>query len=1054
MRLRSVWMLSGTWVLLVCGSLWANLVQLDASEIEIGNAAARSHFEKDILVRRWATGHGGVYVPPTTETPPNPYLADVPERDVVTQGDKALTLLNPAYMTRQIYELAGRQIGVRGHITSLKPLRPENAPDEWERQALLAFERGATEASERVEVDRQKYVRLMRPLVTEEGCLKCHRAQGYELGQIRGGISVTVPLAPYVGVFERQRTKLLLGHCLVGLLGLAGLWAGLRRLQRAEAGLRDSESLFHTMSDWTSDWEYWVGPNGRFRYVSPSVFDLTGYRADEVMQSPEIVAALVHEDDRALWQAQFDDAGEAGAAPPLRSHDFRIVRRDGSVRWVTQRSRPVIGIDGTALGRRVSVQDITERRQAEAALRERETHYRVIYEASQDFITINRLSDGIFLDINQPYLDALGYVREELIGHTPTELSIWANPNDRVRFIDMLKREGRCRNLEACFRARDGHFVWALASSSIVELDGVQCIYSVTRDISERKETEVALAESEKHFRALYQASQDFIFINRLSDGVFLEVNPLFIEASGYRADEIIGRAAIELDVWADLLDRQRFYDALRHEGKCHGLETRLRRKNGELVWWYLSASIVELNGEACIYSVARDITERKLAEARINELAFYDPLTRLPNRTLLLDRLRQALIGSSRSGQYGALLLIDLDNFKTLNDTLGHDTGDRLLQQVAQRLLRSVRAEDTVARFGGDEFVIILSGLSSIESDAATQVERIGEKIVAAFAQTFYLQDTACQSAPSIGANLFLGQQVDIDTVLKQADIAMYRAKDEGGNGLCFFDPAMESLVLKHAALAEDLREALRQQQFLLHFQAQVSGGRLSGAEVLVRWQHPDKGLVSPGEFIPLAEETGLIIPLGNWVLETACAQLAAWEDDPLLSSLTISVNVSFQQFRQDDFVDQVLTTLKRTRANPERLKLELTESMLASNVDALIERMYALKAKGVGFALDDFGTGYSSLAYLKRLPLDHLKIDQSFVRDVFIDSNDSAIVKTIVALAQSLGLNVIAEGVETEEQRDYLASVGCHACQGYFFSRPLPIDDFERFVRKFQKA
>jgi len=395
-------------------------------------------------------------------------------------------------------------------------------------------------------------------------------------------------------------------------------------------------------------------------------------------------------------------------------------------------------------------------------------------------------------------------------------------------------------------------------------------------------------------------------------------------------------------------------------------------------------------------------------------------------------------------------LLFIDLDNFKTLNDTLGHDKGDLLLEQVAQRLSTCVREGDTVARLGGDEFVVVLTGLSTSERDAASSAEGVADKILAVLKQIYRLGDIAHQSTASIGVTLFRGQLATVDDLMKQADLAMYKSKESGRNAAHFFDPHMESVVKERAALQSDLRLALEEQQLVLHYQAQVVGnGCVTGAEVLVRWLHPLRGMVSPAEFIPLAEETGLILPLGHWVLETACRQLAKWASRPAMAHLKLAVNVSARQINQDDFVDEVLTILRETGADPLLLKLELTESLLVNNVEQIIEKMLALKNRGVSFSLDDFGTGYSSLSYLKRLPLNQLKIDQSFVRDVLIDPNDAAIARTIVALAQSLGLGVIAEGVETAAQRDFLNSAGCHAYQGYFFSRPIPVDAFEAFVR-----
>jgi diguanylate cyclase (GGDEF)-like protein len=472
-------------------------------------------------------------------------------------------------------------------------------------------------------------------------------------------------------------------------------------------------------------------------------------------------------------------------------------------------------------------------------------------------------------------------------------------------------------------------------------------------------------------------------------------------------------------------------------------------RSDGTEVPVEISLTPITMGGETILHALIRDISERKRADQQINALAFFDQLTDLPNRILLMDRLKQTMAASSRSENCGALLFIDLDNFKTLNDTEGHEMGDLLLKQVARRLTQCVRQGDTAARVGGDEFVVVLSDLGSDEREAAHSAELVVENIRSVLNKPYLIKDISHHSTASIGATIFKGQTTAVDNLLKQADLAMYRAKASGRNVVSFFDPAMEASVRVRAELEEDLRRAIRDDQFLLHYQPQVvEEGRVTGAEALLRWQHPHRGAVFPAHFIPLAEETGLILPLGRWVLETACAQLAAWASNPEFADLTIAVNVSAHQFRQRDFVSQVLQVVEKSGANPRRLKLELTESLLVHNVDDVIEKMYALKVKGIGFSLDDFGTGYSSLSYLKRLPLDQLKIDQSFVRDILVDPNDAAIAKTIVALAQSLGLAVIAEGVETKEQRDFLAHAGCHAYQGYFYGRPMPIDEFESAI------
>jgi diguanylate cyclase (GGDEF)-like protein len=433
----------------------------------------------------------------------------------------------------------------------------------------------------------------------------------------------------------------------------------------------------------------------------------------------------------------------------------------------------------------------------------------------------------------------------------------------------------------------------------------------------------------------------------------------------------------------------------------------------------------------------------REAAELRL------DQLTGLPSRKLLMDRLNQAMAGSARSGNLCGLMLIDIDKFKTLNDTHGRDIGDLLLQQVAGRLTASVREGDTVARLGGDEFVVVLVNVGQKEKEAAAVVESTGERILGVLSQSFPLGGVAYRSSASAGLTLFKGDGACAEDLLKQVGLAMYKAKDSGGNLCRFFDSNMEVTVRERTLLERDLRLAIEEKQFQLYYQSQVeSEGRILGAEALIRWNHPTRGLVPPDAFIPLAEETGLIVPLGHWVLETACYQLAAWAKRPGTADLKVAVNVSAREFQQPGFVEHLIATLKATGADPRRLELELTESLLVENVDEVIQKMSALQASGVGFSLDDFGTGYSSLSYLKRMPLDQVKIDRSFVRDILTDSNAAAIAKTVLALAHTLGLGVIAEGVETLEQRVFLTNAGCVVFQGYYYSRPLPLKGFEELI------
>jgi diguanylate cyclase (GGDEF)-like protein len=455
------------------------------------------------------------------------------------------------------------------------------------------------------------------------------------------------------------------------------------------------------------------------------------------------------------------------------------------------------------------------------------------------------------------------------------------------------------------------------------------------------------------------------------------------------------------------------------------------------------------------VRTLREEIAERKQMEEQVREMAFSDPLTGLPNRRMLVDRLEQAMVTACRHGHQDALLFIDLDNFKSINDTLGHDKGDAVLREIAARLTRCVREGDTVARLGGDEFVVLLQAFGGMPQEVAKQVQVVAEKILNVLGQNYDLDGHGQHSSASIGVTLFGGLPSEsIEEPLKRAELAMYQAKAAGRSTMRFYEPEMQATVNLRATLEAELRQAVTSGQFVLHYQPQSAGEvRLSGVEALLRWQHPRRGLVWPDEFIAVAESSGLILPLGRWVMETACKQLAAWGDRPETAHLSMAVNVSARQFKQSNFVQEMLAILASTGAKAQRLKLELTESVLVDNVDEIIGKMTELKEKGIGFSLDDFGTGYSSLSYLKRLPLYQLKISQDFVRDILVDPDDAAIAKMVVALTESIGLNVIAEGVETEAQRAFLADLGCHSYQGYLISKPLPIEEFEAFLQRGKK-
>jgi|JI6StandDraft_1071083.scaffolds.fasta_scaffold25738_3 diguanylate cyclase (GGDEF)-like protein/PAS domain S-box-containing protein len=788
------------WSMLVLGSLIWNIDQLHPNTLQIATSTVRASLAKDIAFRNWVGKHGGVYVPPRADTPPNPYL-DVPDRDIETTKGKTLTLINPAYAMRLLQQDFSSDMGIKSHLTSLKLFNPDNAPDAWEREALISFDRGSKEALAVSAIGDQPYLRLMLPLPVTAECLKCHAAQGYKIGENRGGIGASINLEPFLKIEHARRDDLALSHALIWLTGLVLLAFAFRYQQRAISRQRQAHADLLKLSQ-------------------------------AVEQSP--VATV-------------------------------IIDLAGNIEYV-----------------------------------------------------------------NEAFLKNTGYQRAEVIGQSPRLLHAASTPPEAIEQIWSQIAAGETWEGELLSRRKDG--------SEYVEWE---------------------------------------------------KISPV-------------------------------------------------RSEDGDIVHYL---------------AIKEDITLRKKAADEITHLAFYDHLTKLPNRRLMLDRLAQVQSSNARYGGQGALMLIDLDNFKTLNDTLGHAVGDHLLLEVGARLRNSVRDGDTVARLGGDEFVVILKDLDATQ--AARQAEAVATKLLLRLRQPYRLEIPLADGAmtqrshdctSSIGIALFGDQSIAGDELMKRADTAMYEAKAAGRDTLRFFDPAMQQAVAARAAMEIDLRKAIVDEQFILHYQAQVDAtGRIIGAEALIRWQHPGHGLVSPAEFIPLAEETGLILPLGAWVLQTACNQLATWSRQPAAAHLTLAVNVSARQFSQPNLVAEILALLDHTGAPPTRLKLELTESLLLENAEEIIAKMTALKARGVSFSLDDFGTGYSSLSYLKRLPLDQLKIDQSFVRCVLTDANDAAIARTIVALGQSLGLAVIAEGVETGEQRDFLLAQGCLNHQGYFFSRPLPLAEFE---------
>jgi diguanylate cyclase (GGDEF)-like protein/PAS domain S-box-containing protein len=630
----------------------------------------------------------------------------------------------------------------------------------------------------------------------------------------------------------------------------------------------------------------------------------------------------------------------------------------------------------------------------------------------------------------------------------PARLLSMIQPEDLHRLRAAMTRAARERaplhdELRVC--PAPDRTVWlAIHAHCTLQADGAQLWHGWLADVTERRLAQAALADSALRHRKLFDANPIPMWVHDRLTLRFLTVNDAAVATYGWSREQFLSLTLVDLRHPGP--DGGDPVDAPSQDGGVRPATAHHRLRDGSLIEVELSSQPLTWNGRPARMVMALDVTARRRAEAEIQRLAYYDTLTRLPNRRLLTDRLRQSVAAAVRGGQHGAVLCIDLDDFKRVNDTRGHPAGDEVLLQAAARIRASVRTEDTVARLGGDEFVVVLERLEGDARQAAAQADEIAQHLMSTLATPFDISDMRFHSSASIGVAMFGSAGTSDEKVLMHADSAMYRAKAAGRGTVRFYDPAMQVALQARAALETDLRRALSEGQLRLAYQAQVeASGRIVGAEVLLRWQHPVRGPIPPMDFIPMAEETGLIVPIGQWVLETACMQLAGWARAPQTRALRLSVNVSARQFRQPDFVQRVERALSDSGTDPARLRLELTESLLLDNINDCIAKMQSLQAIGVGFSLDDFGTGYSSLSYLKRLPLEELKIDRSFIRDIATDPSDAVIVQTIIGMAHNLGLTVIAEGVETAEQLAFLDRHGCGAYQGWYFGRPVPLPDFE---------
>jgi diguanylate cyclase (GGDEF)-like protein/PAS domain S-box-containing protein len=813
--------------------------------------------------------------------------------------------------------------------------------------------------------------------------------------------------------------------------------------KEAEDKLREAEELYRTLVEHIPAVTYIdrIDEVNSTVYISPQVEEMLGYTPEKWREDSEFLWKILHPDDKERILAEAQRTNETG--DPF-GEEYRVISKSGHVVWVRDEAGLVKDREGTPIFWQGVVHDITERKRTEEALREAQERFRKSFDnATIGMALVGR--DGRWLQVNRSLCEILGYPEEELLSKTFQDIT---HPDDLDVDLDNLRRmlagETRTYQTEKRYFHRQGHVVWILLSVSIVHDEEGEPLYFVSQiqDISERKRAEQKIRDAERRYRTLVEQIPAVTYIDPVDDpDTSLYTSPQIEQMLGYTPQEWQTQK-----VWPKRLhpeDRERVFAAdKRFEaggGEPFREEYRLLAKDGSVVWVREEAVLVRDEVGEPLYwqGVFYDLTERKALEERLHYQAFHDSLTDLPNRQLFMDRLGQALRHTMRRHKRIAVLFIDLDGFKVVNDSLGHEVGDFLLTVVAQRLRLCLRPEDTLARFGGDEFTVLIEAL-----DDPAQAVQVAERITEELRRPFNIEGRDLYVIASIGISLGDARTHDADALLREADTAMYRAKDEGED-FRVFNPAMYERVFSRLEVENDLRRAIEQGEFVVHYQSMVDlrTGELWGMEALVRWDHPERGLLEPSEFVPVAEQSGLVIPMGEQILREACYWAKEWQDEnPRIPPPVMSVNLSASQLSRLDLAETVERVLGETGLQGSRLTLDVTETVYAKVLAANTAILDRLRRLGVRFSIDDFGTGYSSLSYLKRLPADAIKIDRSFVKGLGEHVEDTAVVRMIIELAHTLGLEIIAEGVETEEQATLLKEMGCDFAQGYHFSEPLP--------------